>query len=65
MGDVVNLATVRRRPSRRSGGFDGRRGEIALFTGVRIERWVEAQSVRGGDEPDPRPRSPRRRRESR
>lgn len=61
MGDVVNLATLRRRPTRRSPGRDGLGGEIALFTGVRIERWVESRTERGGDDPGPRPLPPRRR----
>lgn len=61
MGDVVLLSEARR--PRRTRGRDGETsepGSIALFTGVRIERW-------GEDEPDPRPTetrptTPRRRR---
>lgn len=62
MGDVVPLPTPRRRVRRRLDGRTDRRGEIALFTGVRIEHWSEVpSSERSGEPPDPRPRSPRRR----
>ena len=63
MGDLVVLTRVRRPPARRRIADDERRGEIALFTGVRVERWGES----GGEKPaprDPRPRAPRRRRDN-
>lgn len=61
MGDVVDLAPLRRRIFRHRGDHGDRRGEIALFTGVRIERWSEEPSTgRLGETPDPRPHSPRR-----
>lgn len=54
MGDVVVLTAVRRPPSLRPRGGSDRRGEIALFTGVRIERWGETPPV-GPREPPRRP----------
>lgn len=55
MGEVVDLTEKTRLPRRRPD--DGRRGEIALFTGVRIERRRETETE--GDTP---PGSRRRRR---
>lgn len=62
MGDVVVLTKDRRMPSRRRVDLGECRGEIALFTGVRIERWPEAGAPEGPDPRGPRPRPPRRRR---
>jgi len=59
MGDVVELATVRRSPSLRRRGASDRCGEIALFTGVRVERWGETPPA-GPREPPRRPPRGRR-----
>jgi hypothetical protein len=60
MGDVVVLTKVRRTPLRRRFARGELLGEIALFTGVRVERWAEEGRP---DDPPPRdPRPPRRRR---
>lgn len=61
MGDVVNLATVRRRIHPARVDRSARLGEIVLFTGVRIERWEDPAGDRTGVETDRRPRTPRRR----
>lgn len=58
MGDVVHLVVRRRPPSRRVDAVK-RTGEIALFTGVRIERWSEE---RPPEPRDPTCRPPRGRR---
>lgn len=62
MGEVVDLKTVRRPPSPRRAGEAERFGEIALFTGVRIERRGEESLGERTDPRDPRPRTSRRRR---
>lgn len=62
MGDVVFLTKVPRTPLRRRVDRGERLGEIALFTGVRIERWSEGGTPDGPAPRDPRPRAPRRRR---
>ncbi len=61
MGDVVILTAVRRPPSLRHRCEPGVRGEIALFTGVRIERWGESPPA---DPREPPRRPPRGRRGS-
>ncbi len=61
MGDVVNLATLRRRIRPARADRSDRLGEIVLFTGVRIERWEDPATDGTGVETDRRPRSPRRR----
>lgn len=61
MGEVVDLKTVRRSPPARRPDGAERRGEIALFTGVRIERRAEESAGERTDPRDPRPRTPRRR----
>ncbi len=65
MGDVVPLRP-RLGPPRRRGGADAvpPGGEIALFTGVRVERWCERDPERpeGPSGSDPRPPGGRRRR---
>lgn len=59
MGDVVQLSQLRRSRLRRRSEFAGSEmGTIALFTGVRIERWVEPEP-QPGEAPGTRP--PRRR----
>lgn len=61
MGDVVFLTKVRRRAPMRRAEDGDRRGEIALFTGVRVERWNEPSPIEC-DAPRPsRPGRPRRR----
>lgn len=61
MGDVVSLTEVRRRAPRRRAVDGDRRGEVALFTGVRVERWNEPSSI-DSDAPRPsRSGRPRRR----
>ena len=62
MGDVVRLSEVREsRPRRRAETEVSAQGTIALFTGVRIERWSEGETG-PGDAPQNRPTPPRRRR---
>jgi hypothetical protein len=61
MGDILFLTTVRRRAPRRRTEDGERRGEIALFTGVRVERWSEPPPVDRDASRPPRPGRPRRR----
>jgi hypothetical protein len=62
MGDVVQLSEARRshRPLHRATEPAGP-ATIALFTGVRIERWCE-RDPEPVDAPRTRPTTPRRRR---
>lgn len=62
MGDVVDLAKVPRPPQRTRAGRGEARGEIAFFTGVRIERWAIEPTPEQPEPRGPRPRTPRRRR---
>lgn len=59
MGDVVHLVVRPRRSSSLRVDATNRTGEIALFTGVRIERWSED---RPPEPRDPKSRPPRGRR---
>lgn len=64
MGDVVHITAARRsrRPERRA---DEARepATVALFTGIRVERWGERDLGSGPEEaPTNRPTSPKRRR---
>ncbi len=62
MGDVVQISKVRRsRPRRRAESGETETGTIALFTGVRIERWSERETG-SADAPRSRPTPPSRRR---
>jgi hypothetical protein len=62
MGDVVRLSEVRAsRPSRRAETEVSAEATIALFTGVRIERWSDDETG-PGETPRSRPTPPRRRR---
>ena len=62
MGDVVRLSEARAsRPSRRAETVVAAEGTIALFTGVRIERWSDGETG-PGETPQTRPTPPRRRR---
>ncbi len=62
MGDVVRLSEVRAsRPSRRVETEVPTEATIALFTGVRIERWSDGETG-PGETPQNRPTPPRRRR---
>ena len=64
MGDVVTFASLHRsRPPRLPGDLPATGGEVALFPGVRVERWAEMTPPRPDtpSEPVP-PRGGRRRR---
>lgn len=62
MGDIVKLSELRRsRTSRRSEIAVSEPGTVALFTGVRIERWAERDPEPSAD-PRTRPTRPRSRR---
>ncbi len=57
MGDVISISAVKR--IRRRPPEPGHFGEIAFFTGVRVERWCELKPERPDPPADPAPRSPR------
>lgn len=64
MGDVVVLTTDRRPPRPRRSARRDEDATVALFTGVRIERWDDPppRTPAPGDEPTtPGGRRPRRR----
>jgi hypothetical protein len=66
MGDVVFLSQIRRlQPRRGHGPATGEFGTIALFTGVRIERWPEPRPALVEPAPESAPTTPRRRRRRR
>ena len=66
MGDVVFLSQIRRlQPRRGHGPATCELGTIALFTGVRIERWAESRPDLVDPAPECAPTTPRRRRRRR
>ena len=64
MGDVVSLAAIRRSRLRRRDAPVSVGEKIALFTGIRIERWSAEAPERHDEPPKSGPGRTRRRRKA-